>query len=898
MTAILIDGKAIATTRQQALRQRIDVLVRRDLRPCLVSVSVGDDPAWAVYAKRQRSSCERIGIRYRADRLPADASHEQLAVHIEQLNNDAQVHGIIIQSPLPGDAQLESLQALLAPAKDVEGVGPANLGLVLAGRHQVAPCTALSAVALAQAALPDLRGVEAVIVGASVIVGKPVAELLVAQGATPTLCHIDTVDLAAHTRRADLLVVAVGKAGLITPDMVKPGAVVVDVGINRVQGDNGKSQLVGDVHPEVATVAGQLTPVPGGVGALTTTILMEATVAAAEGLDSTPPALAGHALVQALGDSGLQLSPALADQLAALLSRHLVTVSGGGVLRSPLVRRLEAGLVVMDGATGTRLQLGGVSTPVEQANIDWPEQVEAVHRSYVEAGAQFVTANTFRANRYACGDASTAIARIQAGIRLARRAAFGRALVLGSIGPLGPVLGAEIDQNTARTAFAEVAQAMADVGADGIMVETMLSTAEAVCAVQAIRSVCDLPVLVSRPFRGGDLADVDDFVDALQKEGVAALGVNCVSGLRSLQPVVERLCARATVPVLVRPNAGYPSACDQGPSYQLQPEYFVRMARAYAAAGARLIGGCCGTGPDHIAALAAVANEIPLGHTSPELIPAASTTMTPVSEPELVGRLQRSEFPVLALMPPGISDTAARTAACQLVRAGVQNIGLQDYAQSSRARVPFLRHLQDHCGAAGLVTLPSDGSLRQAQEQLLAAHLLGLRAVLIDAGVLAVGGDIKRSERLVQLVAALNQGRDLAGNRLVEATRFAIGLRLRADQLSAAGLLATAGAHFICLQPVYERTLFRKLMGEYDKSLPVIAEILVLGDAETADAVDNELPVLRVPGRLKQRLAADPDEDRRGVLRFLQHWRSRLAGVCLLLPDERTDAATAVLAEL
>src|SRR4051812_36604297 len=286
MPARVIDGKAVSDTRRAALAEQVQALLARSLQPCLAAVTVRPDHGWALYLRNQAAACAALGIRHRVVELPAGASQGELIEAIETLNLDPAVHGIILQGPLaaPGsDFNELQAQAQLSPDKDVEGVNPANLGLLLAGRQALAPCTALSAVALAQAGFAalgraDLTGVEACVVGASTIVGKPIAQLLLAAGATVTVCHVHTRDLSAHTRAAELLVVAVGKAGLIRREHIKPGAVVVDVGINRRQLADGRTETVGDVAPEVAEVAAALTPVPGGVGSLTTTILLESTV--------------------------------------------------------------------------------------------------------------------------------------------------------------------------------------------------------------------------------------------------------------------------------------------------------------------------------------------------------------------------------------------------------------------------------------------------------------------------------------------------------------------------------------------------------------------------------------------------------------------------------------------
>ena len=201
---------------------------------------------------------------------------------IERLNQDPSVHGIILQAPLPQGFNLYRAQRAIVPEKDVEGVHPTNLGLLMSGRGGVPPCTAQSAFMLAQHTMGDLRGMEAVVIGHSVNVGRPLGQLLLLNaGATLNQCHVDTRDMAGHVKRADLVIVAVGKAGLLTANMLRPEAVVIDVGINRVRQPDGTSQIVGDAAEDVWSVASAVTPVPGGVGALTTTLLLEHTVNAA-----------------------------------------------------------------------------------------------------------------------------------------------------------------------------------------------------------------------------------------------------------------------------------------------------------------------------------------------------------------------------------------------------------------------------------------------------------------------------------------------------------------------------------------------------------------------------------------------------------------------------------------
>ena len=930
MTARLIDGKLVAEGRRARLAEQVRSLAGRGIHPCLTAVSVHHDPAWAVYLRNQASACTAVGIRHRVVELPAWCGQEELNEAIEALNLDASVHGIILQSPFrrpPSDQGASALsdfqaQAQLSPAKDVEGVNPANLGLVLAGRPGPAPCTAVAAVELAKVAVAELgremRGIEAVVVGASPIAGRPIAQLLLAAGATVTICHIDTRDLARHTRSCDLLVVAVGRAGLIGRDAVKPGAIVIDVGINRIPAANGRHEIVGDVHPAVGEVAAALTPVPGGVGALTTTVLLEATAQAAERLSDARPAVDGASLARVLGDSGGGLSTEVADRIADLLARHMVSIPGWRPMRSAFDRRLARGVLVVDGAMGSELIAAHVPPgQIARANIDHPDLVQAVHQAYLDAGAEALTANTFAVNRYRLlNDRELTVRLAAAGVRLARevaRRSSAMPFVLGSLGPLGPVVGAEITVAQAEEAFAEVALAMADAGVDVIAIETMPSTIEAIAALSGVRRVSRLPVVVSRSLDRDDPLEIAEFAHACALAGASAVGVNCAAGPRQLLPVVARLARATSLPILARPNAGFPTREEGRPHYHLRPDYLVAQMRAYVEAGAGIVGGCCGVGPSHIAALSRALSLAPLAvrQTAESVGPVPAQEAAAAPGQGLLALAGPGRFPVFALVPARLSPTASSAALARLVAAGVDAVGLlSGWPGASRgARLPArLRHLQDATGKPAVLELiAADTSLGAGQELLLTAHLLGIRTVIIDDGVFsgetradAVGRG-SDAVALVRAVKQLNAGRELSGARLEEPTAFTVGVRIAAAQarrLGSGGLDAgyvEAGADFLTLQPIYDPAVFRSLMSAPRVSVPLFAEILVLPDAATADELDNELPSLSVPERLKQRLANDPDEDAKGVLRFLAHWRERLAGVWLMLPDERTRQAEAIV---
>jgi methylenetetrahydrofolate dehydrogenase (NADP+) / methenyltetrahydrofolate cyclohydrolase len=283
MSAILIDGAALAEKTKNEVKLRVAQLTSSNRPVALAAVLVGSTPAGELYAKRQSEACAAVGIQYTLHSMPADTSGPALAAKLKALSVDARVTGIMLHLPLTPHLDATEMQYQIDPVKDVEGVNPANIGYVVYGHTLIAPCTAMAVIELIESTGVDLRGAEAVVVGASEIAGKPIALLLTQRLATVTLCHIATRDLLSHTRRADVLVVAAGKPGLITAEHVKPGAVVIDVGINRVTGNDGVKKTVGDVSfDEARQRAGFITPVPGGVGPMTVAMLLKNTLCSAE----------------------------------------------------------------------------------------------------------------------------------------------------------------------------------------------------------------------------------------------------------------------------------------------------------------------------------------------------------------------------------------------------------------------------------------------------------------------------------------------------------------------------------------------------------------------------------------------------------------------------------------
>ncbi|MBP0002703.1 MAG: bifunctional methylenetetrahydrofolate dehydrogenase/methenyltetrahydrofolate cyclohydrolase FolD [Cyanobacteria bacterium SBC] len=279
-TTRILDGKALAKKIQGELRSRIRTHVEAGKRPPgLAVLRVGDDPASAVYVRNKERSCERVGIASFGRHFPADTSAEEIAAEIDRLNADDRVDGILLQLPLPGHLDAVPLLLKIDPDKDADGLHPVNMGRLMRGEPGLRSCTPAGVMQLLKEYDIDPKGKNAVVVGRSILVGKPMALMLLETNATVTIAHSKTQNLPEVVRNADIVVAAVGRPQMITGDMVKPGAVVVDVGINRVTDDEGNSKLVGDVAFEtVKEKASFVTPVPGGVGPMTVAILLKNTV--------------------------------------------------------------------------------------------------------------------------------------------------------------------------------------------------------------------------------------------------------------------------------------------------------------------------------------------------------------------------------------------------------------------------------------------------------------------------------------------------------------------------------------------------------------------------------------------------------------------------------------------
>lgn len=281
-SASVIDGKAIAAKIKSEVAAQAASLAEAGWQPHLVSVSVGDSAAAEIYVRNQRRNAESAGVKFEARDYPANTSLEQLIGILQGLNGDPRVNGIIIQRPLPDHIPVKALQKAVHPLKDVEGMHPTSIGNIVYNDLALGPCTAVAAVEILKTLPLDIQGLDVTVIGHSEIVGKPIAFLLMSLGATVTVCHHMTRSVAMHSRRADAVFVAVGKPGLVTGAMIKPGAALIDIGINRIDTPDGP-RTVGDVDfDSCAEVAGWITPVPGGVGPVTVAMLMQNAVTATD----------------------------------------------------------------------------------------------------------------------------------------------------------------------------------------------------------------------------------------------------------------------------------------------------------------------------------------------------------------------------------------------------------------------------------------------------------------------------------------------------------------------------------------------------------------------------------------------------------------------------------------
>ena len=283
MSAKILDGRIISGEILDETTNNVIRLKNEGWTPRLVSIKIGDNPAVDLYVRNQKNKSEKVGIIFIERHFPEDISLEEVKTAIAGYNVDPRITGIILQRPVPENLPIKTLQNAIHPLKDVEGMHPASIGNIVYNELEMGPCTALASVELLRRTNLELKGLEVTVIGHSEIVGKPIAIMLMAEGATVTVCHHMTRDVTKHSKHADAVFVAVGKPSLVTADIIKPGAALIDIGINQIKGPDGKPKIVGDSDYESCSeVAGWITPVPGGVGPVTVSMLMRNTVVAVE----------------------------------------------------------------------------------------------------------------------------------------------------------------------------------------------------------------------------------------------------------------------------------------------------------------------------------------------------------------------------------------------------------------------------------------------------------------------------------------------------------------------------------------------------------------------------------------------------------------------------------------
>lgn len=555
-----------------------------------------------------------------------------------------------------------------------------------------------------------------------------------------------------------------------------------------------------------------------------------------------------------------------------------------------LAERLSRGLLLCDGATGTQLYAHGLTAALlEPANVDQPDIVKGVHLSYLRAGAELIETNTFGANAAKLGMHGMA-SRVEelnrAGVALAKEAAqlHGQNVwVAGSMGPLPPdSTGAGLfSPASARNVFAEQASALSDAGADLILLETFTSLAQLRLAIDAVRSVSELPVMAQMTFTGDGLTSSgdapEDVVAALNEAELVAFGANCSIGPDLLLSVVERMAGSASVPLIVQPNAGLPAYVGGRLEYTAPPEYFAETAREIVRAGASAVGGCCGTTPEHIAAVRDAVRGVLQSSARRVLAPAAvrpQRVEAPATRPTgLAERIERGDFVVtVELSPPRGFDVSGTLDKLRGVVGSVSAVNVADSprAQGRMSALATGSLVQSRLGVEAVMHMAiRHRNLLALHSDLLGAHALGLRNVFTVMGDVPLTGDYPyatavsdvTASGLIRLMAGFNEGVDANGREIGQPTSFFIGAALNFNapdldsELRVLERKVKAGAHFLLTQPVYAAEHVERvwsLLGGFP--LPVIMGVLPLRNARHARFLQNEVPGIVVPGDVMQRI--------------------------------------------
>ncbi|MCI0888491.1 MAG: bifunctional homocysteine S-methyltransferase/methylenetetrahydrofolate reductase [Chloroflexi bacterium] len=601
--------------------------------------------------------------------------------------------------------------------------------------------------------------------------------------------------------------------------------------------------------------------------------------------------------------------------------------------------RLAHGPLLCDGAMGTQLYERGVEDdPLDLANLTHPDVVKAVHLDYLRAGAEVIQTNTFGANalRLAAAGVEGQVEEInRAAVAIAeqaRRLVGQRIWIAGGIGPLGrdsSPFGA-LDSATGHNAFAQQAAALADAGVDLFILETFASLPELRLAVAAVRSVSPLPIVAQMTFDaegvtpGGDTPE--EVAEALGELDLAAFGANCSVGPDLIRDVVERMARVAELPISAQPNAGLPAYVDGRIEYSADPAYFSDAARQIAVAGARLLGGCCGTTPEHIAKLRDALRGVEAARPAAVSKPArpAATPSAAAPEPSATGLaelLAAGEFVVTAeLAPPRGFDAAASLDKLRPIVGTVHAINVTDSprAQGRMSALAMCSLVQSKLGVETIMHMSlRHRNLLALHSELLGAHALGVRNVFTVMGDVPLGGDYPQATAvsditasgLIKLMAGFNQGVDANGRALEGPTSFFIGAALNLNapdldrELRVLERKVAAGAHFLLTQPVYEpETVERAAERLGGFPLPVLLGVLPLRSERHARFLHNEVPGISVPDAVFERLATAGDgAAAEGIAvsqELLRAVRGRIAGVYFMPPFGRYEVVGETLAGL
>ena len=603
--------------------------------------------------------------------------------------------------------------------------------------------------------------------------------------------------------------------------------------------------------------------------------------------------------------------------------------------------RLAHGALLCDGAMGTQLYERGVEDdPLDLANLTHPDVVKAIHLDYLRAGAEVIQTNTFGANalRLAAAGVEGQVEEInRAAVAIAEQARrlVGQSIwIAGGIGPLGrdsSPFGA-LDSATGHNAFAQQAAALADAGVDLFMLETFSSLGEVKLAVAAVRSVSPLPIVAQMTFAeegvtlGGDTPE--EVAAALGELDLAAFGANCSVGPDLIRDVVERMARVADLPIAAQPNAGLPAYVDGRIEYSADPKYFSDAARQIAVAGARLLGGCCGTTPEHIAkvrdALRGVEAASPAAVSTPARPAAPSIARSEAPKPSATGLAElfaAGEFVVTAeLAPPRGFDAGASLDKLRPVVGAVHAINVTDSprAQGRMSALAMCSLVQSKLGVETIMHMSlRHRNLLALHSDLLGAHALGVRNVFTVMGDVPLGGDYPQATAvsditasgLIKLMAGFNRGVDANGRALEGPTSFFIGAALNLNapdmdrELRVLERKVAAGAHFLLTQPVYEPEAVERVaerLGGFP--LPVLLGVLPLRSERHARFLHNEVPGISVPDAVFQRLATARDSAAaEGIAvsrELLRAVRGRIAGVYFMPPFDRYQVVAETLAGL